>query len=210
MEYQKDIHFAGEWSDEEQRLLCQAVQVHEWARQDGNTLASRDGHAPWVCLRVRIEDTPYYLGYRFGEDDILKATSAVALADKIEARTGDHAESQPDELPRGGISAYRLRKVVDFIRSDLSRAVTVKQMADQIGMSEYHFAREFKRSLGLTPKQYLTQCRTEEAERLLQTTDLQVAEVSRRVGFTSASHFAEVFRKRTGLRPREYRHRYGA
>jgi AraC family transcriptional regulator len=76
-------------------------------------------------------------------------------------------------------------------------------------MSEYHFAREFKRSLGLTPKQYLTQCRIEEARRLLQTTGLKIQEVAQRVGFTSASHFAEVFRKQTGLRPREYRLRYG-
>jgi AraC-like DNA-binding protein len=209
MEYQEDIHFAGDWSGSEQQLLGQAVQEYERSSQDNSPLGDRDGPAPWVCLRVRIEDTPYYLGYRFGEDDILKATSAVALADKIETRTGEQVESQPDELPLGGIPAYRLRKVVDFIRSDLSRATTVKLLADQIGMSEYHFAREFKRSLGLTPKQYLTQCRIEEARRLLQTTGLKIQEVAQRVGFTSASHFAEVFRKQTGLRPREYRLRYG-
>lgn len=78
------------------------------------------------------------------------------------------------------------------------------------GMSEFHSAREFKRSLGLTPGQYLRQCRLEEARRLLRTTDLRVGEVARRVGFTSASHVAEVFRKRVGLRPREFRERHRA
>ena len=82
--------------------------------------------------------------------------------------------------------------------------------ADFYGNSPASLRREFKRSLGLTPRQYLTQCRLEEARRLLRTTDLQVNEVARRVGFTSASHFAEVFRKRVGLRPRDFRKRHHA
>ena len=58
-------------------------------------------------------------------------------------------------------------------------------------------------------EEYLTQCRIEEARRLLRTTELKVEEVARRVGFTSASHFAEVFRKHVGMMPREFRNRGG-
>lgn len=209
MELHDHLHFAGDWSESEQELVDRAVSRYESAAES-DAAGSSDGSAPWVCLRVRIKDDPYYLGYRFGEDDILKAGSADALAHKIEARAGEQAGAPQGELPRGGIPAYRLRKVVDFVRAEFGCAITVREMAEQVGMSEYHFAREFKRSLGLTPRQYFTQCRLEEARRLLRTTELQVSEVARRVGFTSASHFAEVFRKRVGLRPREFRERHRA
>jgi AraC family transcriptional regulator len=74
-------------------------------------------------------------------------------------------------------------------------------------MSEFHFAREFKRSLGLTPKQYVTKCRVEEAGRLLRSTDLKIEEAARRCGYQSASHFAEVFQKHVGMTPSRYRRR---
>lgn len=218
MEFFERTHFGGSWSDGERRLLDRAVREHELAATGDGAPGDPDEPAPWVCLRVVIDGAPYFLGYRLGDDVILKAASAEALAHLVAAdgqasgQPDGHPDAAPapDTLPRGGIPAYRLRKVVDFVRAEFGCAITVREMAEQVGMSEYHFAREFKRSLGLTPRQYLTQCRLEEAQRMLRTTDLQVSEVARRVGFTSASHFAEVFRKRVGLRPREFRERHRA
>ena len=157
MGHRDHVHFASDWSESEQELVDRAVSKYESVVQSDAAVGSSDGSAPWVCLRVRIKDGPYYLGYRFGEDDVLKAASADDFAHKIEARAGEQAGAQPDELPKGGIPVYRLRRVTDFVRSELGCAVTVTQMAEQVGISEAHFAREFKRSLGLTPRQYLTQ-----------------------------------------------------
>lgn len=186
MEFSERIHFGGSWSDGERRLLDRAVREHERAAAGDGVPGDPDEPVPWVCLRVVIEGAPYFLGYRLGDDAILKAASAEALA-RLVAADGQadgrpDGPPAPDALPRGGIPAYRLRKVVDFVRAEFGCAITVREMAERVGMSEYHFAREFKRSLGLTPRQYLTQCRLEEARRLLRTTDLQVSEVARRVG----------------------------
>lgn len=205
---QGSIHFAGTWDIAEQKTVAHAVETHEAAL---DAAKEADAVEPWVCLRVTIDGASHYLGYRLGEEHVLKATAAGALALEIEARAEEHLSGNgiPENgTQRGGLPTYRLRKVIDYVRANLDGPVTVAQMADQARMSESHFARLFKRSLGLTPIQYLAQCRVEQAQRLLRSTDLKIAEVARRVGLRSASHFAEVFRKRTGMTPRMYRNRY--
>jgi AraC-like DNA-binding protein len=202
METDDYVHFGGNWREAEREAVGEAVAASE--EEVGRGPPDDDASAPWVCLRVHLNGEPYFLGYRLGGEEILKAQSAAGLATKIESGVdGDPGDAEC----RGGIPAYRLRKVVDFVRDDPGRRITVAQMAEEAGMSEFHFAREFKRSLGLTPKQYVTQCRVEESGRLLRSTDLKIEEVARRCGYQSASHFAEVFQKHVGMTPSRYRRR---
>lgn len=74
-------------------------------------------------------------------------------------------------------------------------------------MSRYHFIRLFKQSTGMTPYQYLTQCRLERAQHLLANTDLTIAEIAERVGFATHSHFTKVFRQHFSVTPKVYRQR---
>lgn len=209
MEYREHIHFAGNWDQSEQETVALAVETHEAALE---VVPDADAMEPWVCIRVALDGDVYYLAYRLGEAIFLKARAADALAHQIErlAERQILDAAADGELPEGGIPPYRLRRVIDFVRSNVESPVTVAQMAEQARMSEAHFSRLFKRSLGLTPIQYLMQCRVKHAQRLLRTTDLKIEEVARRVGLRSASHFADVFRKHVGLSPRAYRNRQPA
>ncbi|KFI52513.1 helix-turn-helix transcriptional regulator, partial [Bifidobacterium callitrichos] len=65
----------------------------------------------------------------------------------------------------------------------------------------------FRRYVGRTPNEYLTDRRLEEAKRLLDGTNGSVAEIARTCGFSSSSYFIGVFRRRTGLTPKAYRTR---
>jgi AraC family transcriptional regulator len=78
-------------------------------------------------------------------------------------------------------------------------------LADVAGMSVFHFAREFKRSTGTTPHQYLIKLRVERAKALLATPDLPLIEVGLRSGFSHQSHFTRLFRRETGTTPSSYR-----
>src|SRR5262249_37360270 len=66
-------------------------------------------------------------------------------------------------LPRG-----RLRAVVEYIEEHLDGCPTLAQMAAVVGLSAYHFARQFKAATGLPPHQYVIARRVERAEQLLQ------------------------------------------
>lgn len=105
----------------------------------------------------------------------------------------------------GGLSAAKLRQVTDFIGENYSRDLKLAELAQVAGMSSFHFAREFKRTTGTTPHQYLIKFRVERAKALLAKNDLPLIEVGLRSGFSHQSHFTRLFRKITGTTPHSYR-----
>lgn len=105
----------------------------------------------------------------------------------------------------GGLSATKLRQVTDFIGDNYNRDLKLAEMAHVAGMSSFHFAREFKRTTGTTPHQYLIKLRVERAKALLAKNDLPLIEVGLRSGFSHQSHFTRLFRKLTGTTPHSYR-----
>jgi len=72
-------------------------------------------------------------------------------------------------------------------------------------MSTFHFAREFKRTTGTTPHQYLIKFRVDRAKALLTGSEMPLVEVSSRSGFSHQSHFTRLFRRLTGTTPQSYR-----
>ncbi len=107
----------------------------------------------------------------------------------------------------GGLSAMKLRQVTEFIGDNYGREIKLAELAQVAGMSSFHFAREFKRTTGTTPHQYLIKFRIERAKALLAKRDLPLIEVSLRSGFSHQSHFTRLFRRVTGTTPHSYRTR---
>ncbi|HEU0251952.1 MAG TPA: AraC family transcriptional regulator, partial [Pyrinomonadaceae bacterium] len=105
----------------------------------------------------------------------------------------------------GGLSANKLRQVKEFVDENYSRDLKLAEMAQVAGMSSFHFAREFKRTTGTTPHQYLMKLRVEQAKALLAKKDLPLIEVGLQSGFSHQSHFTRLFRRFTGTTPHSYR-----
>lgn len=107
-------------------------------------------------------------------------------------------------LPRGGLTHNRARRVVEYIEANLGRAVTVRELAEVAELSTHHFVRMFKRSLALTPYQYVLERRVERAKELLRSNAASLAEVGLSTGFCSQSHFTTAFRRAVGATPAEF------
>jgi AraC family transcriptional regulator len=105
----------------------------------------------------------------------------------------------------GGLSGYKLRHATEFINEHLEEDLSLAEIAASTGLSQFHFARAFRRTVGLTPQQYLTQKRIELAKQLLEKGNLPLVEVSLRAGFKNQSHFTKLFRKFTRLTPKAWR-----
>ena len=112
----------------------------------------------------------------------------------------------------GGLAPHRLQRVLACIEARLAERVQVRELADEIHMSPFHFARMFKLATGLAPHAYITRQRMGRARDLLATTDLPLLEVAARVGYQTQAHFTGVFHRYVGTTPRVYRlqHRNGA
>ena len=106
---------------------------------------------------------------------------------------------------RGGLPAFKLRRVADYLEAHLSEEISVGRLAEEAGLSEFHFSRRFKQTTGVPPLQYLLRLRVARARHLLRETNKSVINVGLEVGFTSPSYFAHLFRREVGVTPSEYR-----
>lgn len=111
----------------------------------------------------------------------------------------------PTLRPTGGLPTWQLKRVVEFIEHHLSQPLTLADMANVTGLSDYHFARMFKQTTGYPPHRYVLRHRLTRARRLLAETSLNMTEIALRCGFGSSSHFSNRFRAEAGLSPTEYR-----
>jgi AraC family transcriptional regulator len=103
-----------------------------------------------------------------------------------------------------GLSSYTLRQVLDYIRAHLSQDLSIVDLAHVAGMSPYYFLRMFKKSMHVTPRQYIIQIRIDRAKELLRSRELSIADIALECGFTSQSHFTNVFRQITKTTPKIY------
>jgi AraC family transcriptional regulator len=105
----------------------------------------------------------------------------------------------------GGLSGQKLRTVIEFINLNYQRDLSLAELAGVAGMSTFHFAREFKKSTGTTPHQYLLKLRIQRAKELLSESEMPLVDVGFQSGFSHQSHFTRLFRKLTGTTPLTYR-----
>lgn len=91
----------------------------------------------------------------------------------------------------------------EFIDSNYTESITIEQIARIAGMSEYHFFRLFKQTIGCTPYQYVLSNRLNKASQLLKA-DYQVSDVAVLMGFSDIHSFSKAFKKQFGISPTLY------
>jgi AraC family transcriptional regulator len=104
----------------------------------------------------------------------------------------------------GVLSGQQLQLVIDYINDNLSQDLRLADLASVIGLSESHFTRQFKRTTGTTPYQYVIQSRIERAKLLLCQGQLTIQEVALQVGFADQSHLTYHFKRTLGVTPKQF------
>lgn len=97
----------------------------------------------------------------------------------------------------------RVLKGKEFIDSNYTETLTIETIARMAGMSEYHFFRLFKQTIGLTPYQYILSNRLKTAALLLKA-NYSVSDVAITRGFADISSFSKAFKKHFGISPTAY------
>jgi AraC-like DNA-binding protein len=104
--------------------------------------------------------------------------------------------------------ARHLLRAKDLIDARYREQLDVPSIARAAHLSPAHFSREFRRTFGETPHQYLVTRRLERAAALLRTTDRTVADICFIVGLCSIGSFTTSFGRTFGLSPTAYRGEY--
>lgn len=111
------------------------------------------------------------------------------------------------EIPdrRNGKNYEIIAKAKRYIESHLEEKISLKDIAESVHLSEIYFHNIFAESMGITPHQYLIDCRIEKAKKLLWDTNIPVSVVAEKSGFGCQQYLNKVFKKETGQTPVSYR-----
>ncbi len=115
-------------------------------------------------------------------------------------------ESVLDRNKKLGGEARRIaRKAMGYIHEFYGTAITRKDLAAYVGVSQAYFSTCFQKETGITPSTYIERYRIKQAKRLLENSDLSIMDVAMQVGFCDSSYFSRVFRRVIGISPMAYR-----
>ncbi len=96
-----------------------------------------------------------------------------------------------------------IRLAKEFLSERLDEKLSLKEVADIAGFSQYYFIRLFKQRTGVSPHVYRVQQRIEAAKELLKK-GTPLSETAGVTGFSDQSHFTNTFKNYTGVTPRQY------
>jgi AraC family transcriptional regulator len=102
-----------------------------------------------------------------------------------------------------------VERAIITMRDHLGEPLTVDDLARSAMFSKFHFTRVFQQATGVSPARFLSALRLRDAQRLLVSTSLTVAEVSQRVGYGSVGTFSSRFSRSVCMSPTAYRRRAG-
>lgn len=173
--------FAGEGSAAVIRALRGRFGVVVPLRFDGETL----------CLMRELLEREFPASF----------WEASAAGYRLLTTLGKELEQHDENCPRPKF----LDAVLDFCRSHAGEPLPVERLAEVAGLSRWHFSREFKRALGCSVPQYVTEMRLRRAYQLLQNSGFSIKEVGTMCGFEGTAYFIRCFAKRFGVTPGTFR-----
>ena len=109
-------------------------------------------------------------------------------------------------LLEGGLS--KVEQMACLIAREFTKPLLVQDISAAVGLHPNYAMQIFKKVIGTTIVDYLTNHRISHAQRLLATTSDKIIEIAFQSGFNSLSRFNEAFRRSCGCPPREYRKRH--
>jgi AraC-like DNA-binding protein len=99
----------------------------------------------------------------------------------------------------------RIDDAIHYMRENVRKRITLKQIADYVGYSTSHFSAKFQSKTGYSPLNYHIHLKIQEACHYLDFSDMKINQISMLVGFDDPFYFARIFGKTMGSSPSEYR-----
>jgi AraC-like DNA-binding protein len=123
-----------------------------------------------------------------------------ALLDALSVLLIRYNRTRPDVPQTGAVDDKRIATMKEQLSGDLAAPLRLADLADAVGLSQFHAARLFTRATGLPPHAWRTQVRLQRSLAPLRA-GASVADVAVEHGFTDQSHFTRHFRRMFGVPP---------
>ncbi len=203
-----DVSYWGEPALEKRNLLCVSFGDAFLAEvfDDESPLAAAIPHADiqnatlrrYLLAMARELASPGFAAGPLLESMAIGATIELARWSQLVA-----------DPMNGLVLPHQAKRVEEYIRENLSNALSISNIGHACGMSTRNVARVFKQATGGSIGDFIARCRIDLAKDLLTSDQFRIKEVSWRCGFRSSSAFSAAFRVATGMTPRDFRLRPG-
>ena len=164
--------------------------------------AFRDAEMEVICRRL------YHELSLSGPTDQLYWESLIMNLAVISLLRHSTASSATRILPSGGLSRNQARRVLEYVESNLSHDLSLRELSEIADLSLHHFARMFKQTIGVAPHRYVLERRLERAKMMLRSAKESLVDISLSAGFDSQSHFTSTFHRMVGATPTEFQAAY--
>lgn len=98
----------------------------------------------------------------------------------------------------------KIKHSISYIKKNFRKNLSLEDMAEEAGLSKFHYCREFKKATDLTPVEFINRTRCEFAKNLLELKKYSISEISELSGFSTPAHFSKTFRNFFGSYPSEF------
>ena len=160
--------------------------------------ATRDTRLSSLLYTLERERMHGYPAGRLFVDGIEQALAAILVGyDGVARRT--------PQIYKGGLAPYRMKRVNEFIQTHIEEAITLNELAQDVGLSPSHFYSLFRKTAGTTPHQFVLRCRIQHAKALLDKSGKSSLDVALASGFRTHQHFSRIFHRLVGVPPSVYR-----
>ena len=154
-----------------------------------------------ACFEAELLNNNYG-GTLYGES--LALAFSLYLIEKYSDPKGTRMHNRSIPRPKGKLSSLQLKEIIEYIHAHLDTELSLRELASQLNLSPFHFARLFKKSLNLSPHRYVLQNRIERAKKLVTSSHFSLSNIALQTGFYDQTHFSKSFKKYVGVSPKAF------
>ena len=164
-----------------------------------------------LAARAAIEGgVPEQTAYNLGDLYVQQADlcQSIAQVEKLHREMVADYTRRSASVKKQTIDSRPVLQCMDYIHWNMHKRITVRELAEHVGLTPSYLSVLFKEKTGLSVSEYIRQNKVEAAKNMLRYTKLGYAEIAATLSFSSQSHMARLVRQNTGMTPREYRNFY--
>jgi signal transduction histidine kinase/ligand-binding sensor domain-containing protein/DNA-binding response OmpR family regulator len=183
-----------------------------------NTLKTdvRTSHIPILLLTAKTGTSNELKGLLSKADDYItkpfnaeilkqKVKNFIEMRKELQKRYSQHLYLKPKDISVTNVDEQLLEDIQKIIDTRITEPdFTVAPFAEELGLSRMQLHRKLKALTGLSATEFIRSQRLKSSTKLIETSDLSIAEIAYSVGFNSPSYFIKCFKEAYGITPTEY------